>query len=46
MFRVIKLVGEDWIHWLIRFAGTSCLWLSTCVDEMGWSILVTVQNMT
>ena len=36
VFRVIKLVSEDWLHWLIGFAGISCLWLSTCVDEVGW----------
>ena len=27
-------------------AGISCLWLPTCVDEMGWGILVTVQCTT
>ena len=46
IFRVIKLVGEDWLHWLIVFAGISCLWLPTCVDEVGWGILVTVQYRT
>ena len=23
--------------------GGSCLWLSTCVEEIGWGILETVQ---
>ena len=41
-FRVITLVGED--TWLIGLAGISCLWLSMCVDEMGWGILVAVQE--
>ena len=46
IFREITLVGEDWLHWLISFAGVSCLWLPTCVDKMGWGIHVTVQYMT
>ena len=45
-FRVITLVGEDWLHWLIGLAGISCLWLPTCVDDMGSLILVTVQYRT
>ena len=44
--RVIELVGEDWLHWLIAFVGISCLWLPTYVDEMGWGIFVTVQCRT
>ena len=24
-FRVITLVGEDWLHWLLGFAGISGL---------------------
>ena len=53
IFRVVTLVDEDWLHWLIRFAGISSLWLPTCVDEMGWGvdemgwgIFVTVQYRT
>ena len=45
IFRVIKLVREDWLHWLKVFAGISCLWLPTHVDEMGWGIFVTVQDL-
>ena len=44
--RVITLVGEDWLHWLIDLAGIFCLCLSTCVDEMGWGDLVTVPYST
>ena len=40
IIREIKLVGENWLRWLIGFAGISRLWLPTCVHEMGWVILV------
>ena len=46
IFRVITLFGEHWLQWLIGLAGIFFLWLPTCVDEMGWGILVTVQYKT
>ena len=45
VYEVVKLVREDYLGKFIGFAGISCLWLPTCVDEMGWGILVTAQDI-
>ena len=43
VFLAIRLIGEDWLPWLIGVSGVSCLWLPTCVDEMRCGVVVTVQ---
>ena len=42
---VIKLVREDWLHWLTGFTGIPCLQLPTCADEMGWGTRITAQDI-